>query len=110
MLADTELELSEEEDALCDVEELPDVLSKAVVDRLILLLAEEAEALCELDADTDKDPLPLAVDEVEKTRELEELDRTGHGYPANHSGLITETAPASKVPRGWICLAVNVLK
>ena len=45
MLADTELELNEEEDALCDVEELPDILGKAVVDRLILLLAEGAEAL-----------------------------------------------------------------
>ena len=59
--------------------------------------------------DTDEDPLPLAVDEVEKTRELEELERTAHGYPLNHSGLISVIAPVS-VPLGITCLLVNVLK
>lgn len=80
MLADTELELIEEEDALCDI-----------------------------DADADEDPMPLAVNEVERTRGIEELDRTGHGYPLTHSGRRSDMAPASVLP-GPVCLSVKVLK
>ena len=43
----------------------------------------------------------VIVEEVAKIEETdEELLLNAHGYPANHSGLITETAPASEVPRG----------
>ena len=37
-----------------------------------------------------------------------ELLLDGHGYPANHSGLIMATAPASRLLR--VCFVVKVLK